>query len=126
MVLLTQVIQQQMVVMLSCSHHKHIHFRITQHLMYKLSLLLNWLLKDNMQVDTHLYWNQHPQQNIITVPTHTILHTRLEVNYIINFHDITKSLYNRTQANKSVSINPICLTDYDYDYILEAFLVGEK
>ena len=89
-------------------------------------MLLNWLLKENMQVDTHWYWNQHPQQNIITVPTHTILHTRLEVNYIINFHDITKSLYNRTQANKSVSINPICLTDYDYDYILEAFLVGGK
>ena len=28
----------------------------------------------SMQVDTHWYWNKHQQQNIITVPTHTILH----------------------------------------------------
>ena len=27
-----------------------------------------------MQVDTNWYWNQHPQQHVITVPTRTILH----------------------------------------------------
>ena len=36
--------------MLSCSHKKHIHFRITQKLMDKLSLLGNWLLKKNIFV----------------------------------------------------------------------------
>ena len=28
----------------------------------------------SMQVDTNLYWNQNPQQHVITVPTHTIFH----------------------------------------------------
>ena len=39
----------------------------------------------SMQVDTNLYWNQHPQQHVITVPTRTILHPRLEVNPITDF-----------------------------------------
>ena len=29
----------------------------------------------SIQVDTNWYCNKHPQQNIITVPTRTILHT---------------------------------------------------
>ena len=52
----------------------------------------------SMQVDTNWYWNQHPQQHVITVPTCTILHTRLEVNAVTDFHDIPKSVCNRTQA----------------------------
>ena len=36
--------------LLSCSHQKHIHFRITQQLMDKLSLLENWLLNHNIFV----------------------------------------------------------------------------
>ena len=28
----------------------------------------------SMQVETNLYWNQHPQQHVITVPTHIIRH----------------------------------------------------
>ena len=35
------------------------------------------------------------------------------------FHAITKSVCTKTQAKKSISIKPICLTDSDYDYILE-------
>ena len=54
----------------------------------------------SMQVDTNGYWDQHPQHNVITVPTHTILHTRLEVNTITYIHDIPKSVCNRTQAKK--------------------------
>ena len=36
----------------------------------------------SVQVDTNWYWNQHPQQHVNTVPTHTILHPRLEVNAV--------------------------------------------
>ena len=72
-----------------------------------------------MKVDTNWYWYQHPQQHFITVTTCTILYTQLEGNTIKYIHDIHKSVCNRTQANKSISRHPICLTDSDYDYILE-------
>ena len=53
----------------------------------------------SMKVDTNWYWNQHPQHHIITVPTLTIIHPRLEVNAVPDFHEITKSVCNRTQKN---------------------------
>ena len=52
----------------------------------------------SMQVDTNWYWNQHPQQHVITVPTRTIIHPQLEVNEITDFHTIPKSVCTRTQA----------------------------
>ena len=73
----------------------------------------------SMQIDTNWYWDQHLQHHIITVTTITILHPRLEVNAITYFHDISKSVCNRTQAKKSISRYPMSLTDYDYNYILE-------
>ena len=73
----------------------------------------------SMKVYTNWYWDQHPQQHVIRVTTHTIIHPQLEVNAINHFHDTTKSLYNRKQEEKSISRQPICLTDSDYDYILE-------
>ena len=72
-----------------------------------------------MQVDNNWYWNQHPQHHFITVRARTILHPRLEVNDVTDFHDILKSVCNRIQAKKAISRHPICLTDSDYDYILE-------
>ena len=73
----------------------------------------------SMQVDTNWYWNQHPQHNIRTVPTRTIIHPQPEVNSVTDFHSIPKSVCTRTQAKEAISRQPICLTDYDYDYILE-------
>ena len=70
-----------------------------------------------MQVDTNWYWNQHPKNYIITVPTCKILHPQLELNVVTDFHDTPKILCNRTQAKKVISRNPICLTDSDYNYI---------
>ena len=61
----------------------------------------------SMQVDTNWYWNQHPQQHVITVPTRTILHPRLEVNAVTYFHTITKSVCRRTQSKTSISRQPI-------------------
>ena len=37
-----------------------------------------------MKVDTNWYWNQHRQQHVITVPTRTILHPRLEFIAVTN------------------------------------------
>ena len=44
----------------------------------------------SMQVGTSWYWNQHPQQHVITVPTRTIINPRLEVNAVTYFHAIPK------------------------------------
>ena len=79
-----------------------------------------------MQVDTNWYWNQHPQQHFITLPTCTIPHPRLEVNAVTDFHALTESVCTRTQAKKIISRQPICLTDSDYDYILEENIRRDK
>ena len=73
----------------------------------------------SIQVDTNWYCNQHPQHHVITVPTYTILHPQLEFNAITYFITITKGVCNRAQAKKPISRKPICLTDYDYNYISE-------
>ena len=73
----------------------------------------------SMQIDTNWYCNQQPKHHVITAPTRTILHPRLIVNSITDFHAIPRSVCSRKQAKKAISIQPICLTDADYDYILE-------
>ena len=65
----------------------------------------------SMQIDTNWYWNQQPKHHVITVPTRTILHPQLEVNAITDFHSIPTSVCPRTQTKKSISRQPICLTD---------------
>ena len=52
----------------------------------------------SVQVDTNWYWNQHTQQHVLTVPTRTIIHPRLEVNPVKYFHAIPKIVCNRTQV----------------------------
>ena len=53
------------------------------------------------------------------MPTRTILHPKLEVNAITDFHAIPTSICSRTQAKKDISRQPIYLNDYEYDYILK-------
>ena len=72
----------------------------------------------SMKIYTNWYCNQ-PKHNVITVPTRTILHPKLEVNAITYFHAIPTSVCSRTQTKKDISRQPIFLTDADYDYILE-------
>ena len=79
-----------------------------------------------MQVETNWYWNQQPKHHVITVPTHTIIHTQLEVDAIIDFHAIPTNTCSRAQTKKAISRKPICLTDADYDYILEEIGRREK
>ena len=52
----------------------------------------------SMQVDTDWYCYPHNQQRVSTVPTRTIIHPKLEVNAINDFHYIPKSVCNRTHA----------------------------
>ena len=68
-----------------------------------------------MQIDTNWYCNQQPKHHVITVPTRTILHPKLEVDVITDFHAIPTSICSKTQAKKSISRQPIFLTDADYD-----------
>ena len=51
--------------------------------------------------------------------TRTIIHPQLEGDAITDFNAIPTSICSITQAKKSISRQPICLTDADYDYILE-------
>ena len=77
-------------------------------------LVVNAKYLCSMQVDTNWYWNQHPQHHIIIILTRTILHPRVEVNAVVDFHAIPKSVCIRKQARKSISRQPICLTDFEY------------
>ena len=73
----------------------------------------------SMQIDNTWYWNLQPKQHVITVPTRTILHPQLEFNAVTDFHAIPTSVRSRTQEKKAISRQPICLTDADYDNILD-------
>ena len=53
------------------------------------------------------------------MPTRTILHPKLGDYAIKDFHSIPTSICSRTQAKKAISRQPICLTDAEYDHILE-------
>ena len=61
----------------------------------------------SMQIDTNWYWNKQPKHNVITVPTRTILNPQLEFNSVTDFHAITTSVCNMTQAKQIISRQPI-------------------
>ena len=71
-----------------------------------------------MQENTNWYWKQQPMQQTIIVPTHTILHQRLDVITIRYVRDIPKNVCNRIQSKISIQRHPISMTYADYDYIL--------
>ena len=79
-----------------------------------------------MQVDNNWCWNQQTKQHVITVPTRTIIHPQLEVNAVTDFHAIPTSVCTRKQAKKFTSRQTICLTDSNYDYILEENFIETK
>ena len=72
-----------------------------------------------MKDKTNWYWYQQPQQHTIIFLTRTIIYPRLDAVLIINVQDITKSVCNVIQVKKSIQRHPICLTDADYDFILD-------
>ena len=80
----------------------------------------------SMQEKTNCYWQQQPLQHNITVQTRTIIHSRLNVFGIKNVQDIPKNVCSIIQAKKAIQRYPICMTDADYDYILDKTEVREK
>ena len=71
-----------------------------------------------IQENTNWYWRQQPLQQNIIVPKRTILHPRPDVVRITDFK--TSIILFVTELNKkSTQRHPICLTDADYDYILD-------
>ena len=69
---------------------------------------------------------QHPLQQYIIFPTHKILHPRLDVVEITYVKDIPKNVWNRIEEKKDIQRHPICLTDADYDYILDEIECRDK
>ena len=51
-----------------------------------------------MEESTNLFWDKHPQQQIITVTTRKILHPLLDATTITDIHDVPKLVCNITQA----------------------------
>ena len=64
----------------------------------------------SMQEITNWFWDQHTKQKVITVPTCTIIHPRLDVISIIYIHGTPKSLCNRIHAKRFIPRHPICMT----------------
>ena len=54
----------------------------------------------SMKESTNWFWHQHPQQEVITVPTRTLLYPRIDVTEITDIYDKSKSVCNRTQEKK--------------------------
>ena len=79
-----------------------------------------------MQENTNWYWKQQPLQHTIIVPTHTIIHPRLDFIKIGYVQYIPKNICNRIRAKKSIQRHPIIMTDSDCDYILDEIERREK
>ena len=62
---------------------------------------------------------QKQHQQVIIVPTHTILHPCLDFMAVKYFHEIPRSVCNINQEKQYLQIHHIFWTDYDHDYILK-------
>ena len=62
----------------------------------------------------------------IIVPTHTIIHPRLDVIITRYVHDTPTDICNRIEAKKAIQRHSISMTYADYDYILDEIERREK
>ena len=79
-----------------------------------------------MQENKICYWEGENNQQLIFFPTHTIVHTCLDVFVAKYGHDITISAFNINQTRKDLQRYLICLTDSDNDYIIDEIGGKEK
>ena len=70
-----------------------------------------------MQEDTNWYWDHKQQQQVIIIPTRTIVHPCLDVLEVKYVHDIAISVNNRNQAKQDLQRHPIFWTEDDHNYI---------
>ena len=62
---------------------------------------------------------QEKKKCLLVIPTHTIVHTCLDVFVVKDVHDITRGAFNINQTRKYLQRHLICLPDYDNDYIFD-------
>ena len=72
-----------------------------------------------MQENTKWYQDQKKQQQVIIIPTHTIVYPCIDVVAVKYVHDITGIVCNKIQANKDLQRHHTCLTNSDKNYIIE-------
>ena len=65
-------------------------------------------------------------QQLIVVPSHTIVQPCLDVFVVKYFHDIIRSDFNINQTRKDLQRHLIGITDYDNDFITEEICVRDK
>ena len=118
MVPLTQMKPQKTDYILFNSSQGYICYKIIHKLTDKLLLLV--------QENTNWYWKKQSLQQTIIVPTRTIIHPRLDVVIIRYFQDIPKNVCNSIQAKKVIQIHTICMTDANYEYIVDKIERREK
>ena len=100
--------------------------KLDGHVIYADELVVKTQYICSMKESTNWYWKQQPLQKTIIIPTHTILHQRLDVITITYVQDIPKNICNRIQAKKIIQRYPIIMTDADYNYILDKIECREK
>ena len=71
----------------------------------------------SIQENANSYWKQQSLKHTIIIPTHKIIHRRLNIVIIRYDQYIPKNVCNRIQAKKDMQRNSIFMTDFDYDNI---------
>ena len=72
-----------------------------------------------MKENNKWYWEQAQTQNNIIVKTRTIVHICLDAMIVTGAKKILKSVLKRNQEHQGIQRNPICITDSNYDFILD-------
>ena len=72
-----------------------------------------------IQENTNWYWEHKKKQQVIVVPTQTIVYACLDVVAEKYVHGIPIIICNRNQAKNALQKHRIRLTDSDHEYILE-------
>ena len=86
---------------------------------YDSELFVNAQYICSMLENSNWHWKQHLLQQTIMVPTRTSLHMCLDVVMVTDVQDIPENFCNMIQAKTAIQKHTICLTDTDYDYILD-------
>ena len=75
-----------------------------------------------MKAKTNFYWEQTHHQQVIVVPTRTIVDTCLGFIFEKKVQEIPISVLNRNQPQKSLQRHPIFINDSDHDCIIDKIL----
>ena len=77
-----------------------------------------------MKVKMKWYFNQTQNQQVIVVPTISIVNPCLGVIAVKDVQYIPRSVCNKNQVCQALQICHICITNSDHDYTIDIFLSG--